>query len=168
VIAATNRNLEEEVAQGRFREDLYYRLNTFKLSVPPLRDRNDDIPLLVRFFVEKQGKKLGKAIKNIPKSSMRKLENYSWPGNIRELQNTIENAIIISENDTLKVEITGSSTLAKKGKMKLKDIERDHILQVLESTNWRLGGKGGAAELLGMKRTTLYAKMKKYNIERNV
>ena len=99
---------------------------------------------------------------------MRKLENYSWPGNIRELQNTIENAIIISKNDTLKVEITGSSTLAKKGKMKLKDIERDHILQVLESTNWRLGGKGGAAELLGMKRTTLYAKMKKYNIERNV
>jgi transcriptional regulator with GAF, ATPase, and Fis domain len=166
VIAATNRNLEEEVSQGRFREDLYYRLSTFKLSVPPLRDRNDDIPLLVRFFVEKLGKKLGKKIKNIPKSSMRKLENYSWPGNIRELQNTIENAIIISENETLKVEIPGSSISSKKGKMKLVDIEKDHIIEVLKSTNWRLGGKGGAAELLDMKRPNLYAKMKKLGIKR--
>ncbi|MCK5280393.1 MAG: sigma 54-interacting transcriptional regulator, partial [Cyclobacteriaceae bacterium] len=87
VIAATNRNLEEEVTQGHFREDLYYRLNTFKLTVPPLRDHSDDIPLLVRFFIEKLVKKLGKKIKSIPKTSMRKLENYSWPGNIRELQN---------------------------------------------------------------------------------
>jgi PAS domain S-box-containing protein len=166
VIAATNRNLEEEVAQGRFREDLYYRLNTFKLSVPPLRDRDDDIPVLVSFFVEKLAKKLGKKIKNIPKSSMRELENYSWPGNIRELQNTIENAIIISDNEILKVEIPGSSFLSQKGKMKLKDIEKDHIIEVLNSTNWRLGGKGGAAELLGMKRTTLHAKMRKYRIER--
>ena len=166
VIAATNRNLEEEVAQGRFREDLYYRLSAFKLSVPPLRDRNDDIPLLIRFFVEKLGKKLGKNIKNIPKSSMRKLENYAWPGNIRELQNTIENAIIISENEILKVEIPGSSVLSKKGKMKLEDIERDHIIEVLKSTNWRISGKGGAAERLGLKRTTLQSKMKKYGIER--
>ncbi len=168
VIVATNRNLEEEVNQGRFREDLYYRLNTFKLTVPPLRDRNDNIPLLVRFFVEKLGKKLGKMIRSIPKTSMRKLENYSWPGNIRELQNTIENAIIISENEILKVETPGSSILSKKGKMKLTDIERDHIIEVLKSTNWRLGGSGGAAELLDMKRTTLYAKMKKYEIERKV
>ena len=168
VIAATNRNLEEEVIQGCFREDLYYRLSAFKLTVPPLRDRRDDIPLLVRFFVDKLGKKLGKKIKTIPKSSMRKLENYSWPGNIRELQNTIENAIIISEKEILKVEIPGSSILSQKGKMKLKDIERDHIIEVLKSTNWRLGGKGGAAELLGMKRTTLYAKMKKYEIERKI
>jgi len=166
VIAATNRILEEEVTQGHFREDLYYRLTTFKLSVPPLRDRIGDIPLLVRFFVEKLGEKLGKKIKNIPKTSMKKLENYSWPGNIRELQNTIENAIVISENEILKVEIPGSSILSQKGNMKLKDIEMDHIIEVLNSTNWRLGGKGGAAELLGMKRTTLHAKMKKYGIER--
>lgn len=168
VITATNRSLEEEVTQGRFREDLYYRLNTFKLSVPPLRDRSDDIPLLVRFFLDKLVKKHGKRIKSIPKSSMRKLENYSWPGNIRELQNVIENAVIISENEVLKVEIPGSSILSKKGKMKLKDIERDHIIEVLKSTNWRLGGKAGAAELLGMKRTTLYAKMKKFGIRREL
>lgn len=166
VIAATNRNLEEEVKEGRFREDLYYRLATFKLSVPPLRDRLGDIPLLVRFFTEKSVRKFGKNIKSIPKSSMNKLENYSWPGNIRELQNTIENAIIISENQILKVEIPGSSVLSKKGKMKLKDIEQDHIIEVLKSTNWRLGGKAGAAEMLGMKRTTLYAKMKKFGIKR--
>jgi transcriptional regulator with GAF, ATPase, and Fis domain len=166
VIAATNRNLEEEVSQGRFREDLYYRLNTFKLTVPPLRERRDDIPVLVSFFVDKLVKKLGKKIKSIPKSSMRKLENYSWPGNIRELQNTIENAIIVSENEILKVDLPGSSVLSQKGKMKLNDIERDHIVKVLKSTNWRLGGAGGAAELLGLKRTTLQSKMTKFGIER--
>ncbi len=166
VIAATNRNLEEEVSQGRFREDLYYRLNAFKLTAPPLRDRNEDIPILVRYFVEKLVKKLGKNIKSIPKTSMKKLQNYSWPGNIRELQNVIENAIIISENEILKIEIPGSSILSLKGNAKLIDVERDHIIAVLNLTNWRLGGKRGAAELLGMKRTTLYAKIKKLGIER--
>ena len=97
---------------------------------------------------------------------MRKLENYSWPGNIRELQNTIENAIIISENEILKIEIAGSSISSRKSKMKLKDIERDHIIEVLHTTNWRLGGAGGAAELLGLKRTTLHEKIKKYEIKK--
>ena len=97
---------------------------------------------------------------------MQNLTKYSWPGNIRELENVIENAMIISDKGILNVEIPGSSHLSDKGKMKLQDIERDHIIQVLESTNWRLGGKGGAAEWLGMKRTTLYAKLKKYGINR--
>jgi len=166
VIAATNRNLEEEVKQGRFREDLYYRLTAFIITIPPLRERREDIPLLVKFLVDKFSKKLRKKIKSITRSSMRNMENYSWSGNIRELENVIENAIIISEKEILKVEILGTSGLPSKSHKKLEDIEKDHIIKALESTNWRLGGKSGAAEILGLKRTTLYAKMNKYGIKR--
>ncbi len=166
VITATNRNLEEAVKKGSFREDLYYRLTSFVITIPPLRERLDDIPLLTKFLVDKWSKKLNKKIKTIQKSSLRNLEHYSWPGNIRELENVIQNAIIISEKSALKIETPGSISSDVRGRKKLEDIERDHIIQVLESTNWRLGGKGGAAELLGLKRTTLYAKMKKYGINR--
>ncbi len=166
VIAATNRNLEEEIAKGVFRQDLYYRLSGFIVTIPPLRERKDDIPPLIEYFVEKYKRKHGREIKTIPKSSMRKLMNYSWPGNIRELENVIEHAIIISENGILNVEIFKSSIGLEKGKMKLKDIERDHIVEVLKSTNWRLGGAGGAAEILGLKRTTLHEKIKKFEIKR--
>ena len=166
VIAATNRNLEEEVKKGNFREDLYYRLTSFIITIPPLRERLDDLPLLVKFLVDKWSKKLRKEIKTKNKSSLRNLEKYSWPGNIRELENVIENAIIISEKGVLKIQIPGNSSLSSKSNMKLEDIERDHIFQVLQSTNWRPGGKGGAAEQLGIKRTTLYAKMKKFGFNR--
>ncbi len=166
VIAATNRNLEEEIAKGNFRKDLYYRLTTFILTIPPLRERKDDIPLLAKYFLNKYGKKHRKKIKTIPKTSLRNLMNYSWPGNIRELENVMERAVIISENGILLIEIPESSILSEKGGMKLKDVERNHIIQVLESTNWRLGGIGGAAELLGLKRTTLHEKIKSLEIER--
>jgi len=166
VIAATNRNLEEEIKQGRFRQDLYYRLNVFVITIPPLRERSDDIPLLVKFLVDKFENKHKKKIKNIPRSIMRNLENYSWPGNIRELENVIENAVIVSDKGILKVETPGTSGVPIKSNMKLEDMERDHIIQVLESTNWRIDGKGGAAEKIGLKRTTLNSKMKKYGIKR--
>ena len=166
VIAATNLNLEEEITKGNFRQDLYYRLSAFIVTIPPLRERKDDIPPLTEFFVEKYEKKHHREIKTIPKSSMQDLVNYTWPGNIRELENVIEHAIIISENGILKVEISNSSIGSEKGEVKLRDVERNHIIQVLESTNWRLGGAGGAAELLGLKRTTLHEKIKKYEINR--
>lgn len=166
IIAATNRNLEEEVEQGRFRQDLYYRLSSFIITIPPLKERTDDIPLLVNFLVNKFAKRYNKNIKTIPKSVMRKLTNYSWPGNVRELENIIENALIISDKGILKVELPGISKSPSIHRSKLQDIEKDHIISVLESTNWRLGGIGGAAEILGLKRTTLYAKMDKLGIKK--
>lgn len=166
IIAATNRNLEEEVEQGRFRRDLYYRLSSFIITIPPLKERTDDIPLLVNFLVDKFAKRHNKNIKTIPKSVMRKLTNYSWPGNVRELENVIENAIIISDKGILKVELPSISKSPSMHRSKLQDIEKDHIISVLESTNWRLGGIGGAAEILGLKRTTLYAKMDKLGIKK--
>jgi PAS domain S-box-containing protein len=165
IITATNRNLEAEVRKGRFREDLYYRLSTFVITVPPLRERKDDIRLLVNSFLDQYGKKMGKRIKSIPRSTMKNLEKYSWPGNIRELQNVIEQAIIISDNGVLKIELPALSGTHQKDKLKLEDVERDHILNVLKKTNWRLAGKGGAAELLGLKRTTLQSRIKKLGIE---
>lgn len=166
VITATNRNLEEEIKQGRFRQDLYYRLNVFVITIPPLRERSDDIPLLVKFLVDKFKNKHNKKIKNIPRSIMRNLENYSWPGNVRELENVLENAVIISDKGILTVETPGTSGVPLKFNMKLEDMEKDHIIQVLESANWRIDGKGGAAEKIGLKRTTLNSKMKKYGIKR--
>ena len=141
-------------------------LAAFIVTIPPLRERKDDIPPLTEYFVEKYKMKHGREIKTIPKSSMRDLMNYSWPGNIRELENVIEHAIIISENGILNIEFSRSSNGSETVVVKLEDVERNHIIQVLESTNWRLGGKGGAAELLGLKRTTLYERIKSLEIER--
>jgi transcriptional regulator with GAF, ATPase, and Fis domain len=165
IITATNRKLEAEVRKGRFREDLYYRLSTFVITAPPLRERKDDIPLLVNSFVDQYGKKMGKRIRAIPRSTIKKLEKYSWPGNIRELQNVIEHAVIISEKGVLRIELPVLAGIYQKDKLKLEDVERDHILKVLKKTNWRISGKEGAAELLGMKRTTLQSRMKKLGIE---
>jgi len=166
IIAATNRNLEEEVKNNRFRVDLYYRLTTFIITIPPLRDRKDDIPLLVEYLVNKLGKKLDKSIKRVPQTVMRNLVNYSWPGNVRELENVIENALIISNGDELKAEVPGKVGLTTTGKSKLKDLEREHIIKILKLVNWQIGGKEGAAERLGLKRTTLNSKMKKLNIKK--
>ena len=165
IITATNRNLEEEVRKGRFREDLYYRLSTFVITAPPLRERKGDIPLLVNYFVGQYCKNTGKTIKTIPRATMKILEKYTWPGNVRELQNVIEHAIIVSKKGVLKIEMPVLNAIRDTDNLKLEDVERDHILKVLEKTNWRLAGKGGAAELLGMKRTTLQSRMKKLGIE---
>ena len=166
IIAATNRNLEEEVSRGRFRDDLWYRLNIFPITMPPLRDRLDDIPLLVDFFVKKISKRMGKVIKIIPKSVMNDLQNYHWPGNIRELENVLERAVINSSGPKLHLvdELTTQKKDLSTGRKTLEAVERDHIVRILEQTQWKVSGKNGAAEILGLNRSTLRARMRKLDI----
>lgn len=166
VIAASNRDLAQFVKDGRFREDLYYRLNVFPISLPPLRERKEDIPLLVRAMVKELGKVFGKSIESIPKKNMDALECYSWPGNIRELRNTIERAMILNNGPTLVVEVSGSSAAITPTSYSLKSVERLHILSTLEKTGWRVRGKNGAAALLELPPSTLESKMKKLMIKR--
>jgi len=166
IIASTNRDLARAVAEGRFREDLYYRLNVFPITVPPLRDRMEDIPLLVWAFVKEFEKSMGKTIEKIPQKNIDMLQRYSWPGNIRELRNSIENAMIVSKDKILKLvpPVERSSELQKN--IKLEVVERNHIIDVLERTAWRVSGEKGAAKLLGLKPTTLESRMKKLGIAR--
>ncbi|HVN23553.1 MAG TPA: sigma 54-interacting transcriptional regulator [Syntrophorhabdales bacterium] len=169
LIAATNRDLSAEVAAGRFRSDLYYRLNVFPIRIAPLRQRLEDIPALVWAFVRELEKKLGKRIDTISKRSIESLQQYSWPGNVRELKNAVEHAMIVCEGKTLTL---AAPTMGPQAKERdtlpttLQDVERMHITSVLERTGWRLAGKDGAAEVLGMKRTTLQAKMRALGITR--
>jgi PAS domain S-box-containing protein len=167
IIAATNRDIEREVKDGIFRRDLFYRLNVFPIVIPPLRERLEDIPLLVRAFVREFQKRMGKEIESIPKKTMQALQSYSWPGNVRELRNLIEHAMILSKGKTLEVDVPNRAPSEKDGTGKLEDMERKHIVAVLEKTGWRIGGEGGAAEVLGLVRTTLHAKMKKLGIRRS-
>lgn len=168
VIAATNRNLRKEVAEGKFREDLYYRLNVFPVQIPPLRQRREDIPLLVRALIKEFGKVMGKSIERIAKRDLDALVNYPWPGNIRELRNVIERAMIVSDGKALVVDLPEQSRepAAPSGATTLDEIEARHIVAVLERTKWRVRGSHGAAELLGIKPTTLEARMKKHGIRR--
>lgn len=166
VIAATNMNLALAVREGRFREDLYYRLNVFPISVPPLRERQEDIPLLVRAMVDEFGKAFGKTIERIPRKSMEALDRYSWPGNIRELRNVVERAMILSKDSVLVFDVPDSATTAISQSMSLEDVERMHIISIMEKTGWRVRGKNGAAEILRLKPTTLDSKMKKLGISR--
>jgi transcriptional regulator with GAF, ATPase, and Fis domain len=170
IIAATNRDLAKEVQAGRFRSDLYYRLNVFPITVPPLRERPEDIPQLVWSFVRQFENKMGKRIDSIPKRSMEALQGYAWPGNVRELRNVIERAMIVSGSRTLEVRLPAPSQVESSSEApqvgSLVDIERKHILGVLQKTGWRITGKGGAAELLGLKRTTLQSRMGKLGIKR--
>ena len=169
VIAATNRDLEEAVARGDFREDLFYRLNVFPIVSPSLRERKEDIPLLVEHFVEKYGAKIGKKIATVPHEVMDALQAYDWPGNVRELENIVERAVIISRGTQLELGNWLSKTTPSPGTSSiptLEEKEREHILEVLELTDGRVRGEGGAAEILGMKPTTLDARMKKLEIER--
>jgi PAS domain S-box-containing protein len=168
VIAATNRNLEEDVRNGRFRQDLWYRLNVFPITSPPLRDRLDDIPLLVKFFVENFSRKQGKEISSIPASVITKLTNYSWPGNIRELENVIERAVINTPNEKLLLADTLAPSQEKVSKIfkSLNDMEREYIIEVLEKVNWKVSGKNSAAEILQLDRSTLRARMKKLGISK--
>jgi len=165
VIAATNRILLEEVENGNFREDLYYRLSVFTVSVPSLNERREDIPLLVEFLVKKFNKKLGKNITKISKQTLNTLQNYSWPGNVRELENVIERTMIVADESTLIIKPSDFSITKTKTTF-LADVERGHIIKVLEMANWRVRGKNGAAEILGLKPTTLDSKIRKLNIDR--
>ena len=167
IIAATNRDIAQEVQDGRFRQDLFYRLNVFPIVLPPLRERPEDIPLLVRAAVKEFQKRMGKEIENIPKKTMQALQSYSWPGNIRELRNMIEHAMIVSKGKTLEVHVPKRVSSEIDALGSLEELERGHIAAVLEKTGWRIGGEGGVAEVLGVKRTTLYAKMKKLGIKRS-
>jgi chemotaxis protein methyltransferase CheR len=168
IIAATNRNLEEEVRKGNFREDLWYRLNVFPITMPPLRDRRDDIPLLVTFYIRKIAKRLGKVIEILPENVMYQLQNYHWPGNIRELENVLERAVINSSGpklhlvDELKKTSQGVNTSPKT----LEAVEREHIIQILEQVQWKVSGKDSAAEILNLDRSTLRARMRKLNIRK--
>ncbi|MFC1799163.1 sigma-54 interaction domain-containing protein [Thermodesulfobacteriota bacterium] len=166
MIAATNRHLEEEVRKGRFREDLWYRLNVFPITVPPLRERREDISLLVDFFVEKISKRLGKSIESIPATVMNALQNYHWPGNIRELENVLERAVINSSGPKLHLvdELKKPDKDLTTAKKTLEEVERDYIARVLEQTQWKVSGKNGAAEILGLDRSTLRARMRKLGI----
>jgi formate hydrogenlyase transcriptional activator len=168
IIAATNRNLEEEVRNGRFREDLWYRINIFPITMPPLRDRMDDIPLLVDFYVKKISKRLGKTIEIIPKSVISTLQNYHWPGNVRELQNVLERAMLNSSGPTLQLVdgLKKSSRDLTASKKTLEEVERDYIVRILERTQWKVGGKNSASEILGLNRSTLRARMRKLDIKK--
>ena len=166
IIAATNRDLARDVEQGKFRKDLYYRLNVFPITVAPLRERPEDIPLLVWAFVRQYEKKMGKRIDHIPRKKMEDLQHYPWPGNVRELRNVVEHAMIVSSGKTLEVHLPRTVTSEIPANLSLDDAERSHILDVLQKSDWRLAGQGGAAEILGLKRTTLQSKMKKLDIQR--
>jgi PAS domain S-box-containing protein len=171
IIAATNRDLEKAVKEGRFREDLYYRLNVFPITVPPLRERREDIPLLVTAFAKDIVKTLGKTIDAIPRSTLAELQQYPWPGNIRELRNVVERALIVCQGSTLRFDVPAQGgTPAAVGPPQnrtLEEVERQHILSVLEETGWRVSGKRGAAAILGLNRSTLESRMAKLGIKRN-
>ncbi len=170
IITATNRDLESAVSKGAFREDLYYRLNVFPIHIPPLRERREDIPILVQHFVQQYSIKKGKKSPEIPDEIMKSLQEYDWPGNVRELENVIERAVIISKG---KLDLGGwlprsAPSFDLSGIAKMNEVERVHILRILEQTRWRISGEGGAAALLGLKRTTLIARMKKLGIARHI
>jgi formate hydrogenlyase transcriptional activator len=166
VIAATNHELAELVKNDMFRRDLFYRLNVFPIVVPPLRERKEDIPLLVWAFVEEFSQSMGKSIKNIPKRIMEQLQGYHWPGNVRELKNVIERGMIMSSGSTLRIERQHAEENNASLQMSLEDIEREHIEQVLRTTGWRVTGKNGASRILGLKDSTLRSRMKKLGIKR--
>jgi transcriptional regulator with GAF, ATPase, and Fis domain len=171
IIAATNRNLQEEIHNGRFQHDLYSRLNVFPITLPPLRERKADIPLLVNHFLGIFNRKLGKKIKTLSKMTLNTLQEYPWPGNLWELESLIERAVIISQGSTLQTlncfekdrlpeEVVGHGVVA------LVDLEHDYVLQVLQNAGWRIDGKSGAALLLGLNPSTLRARMRKLGIVR--
>ena len=171
VVAATNRDLARMVAEREFRSDLYYRLNVFPLLMPPLRDRHEDIPQLVRYLAQKYARRMNKRIESIPAETLDALTRYHWPGNVRELENLIERAVILSAGPALRVplaELKPPAEAATEGLVTLEAAERQHILRALEETNWVLGGPRGAATRLGMKRTTLQSRMSKLKITRPV
>jgi len=169
LVAATNRNLLDMVKRNEFRSDLYYRLNVFPVSLPPLRERRDDIPALVEHFVEIYARRMGKQIEHIPAETMSALASYEWPGNIRELQNSIERSVILSTGAVLRpplAELKRCAEVESTEAITLEEAEREHIHKTLEQTRWVVAGPNGAAARLGIKRSTLYFRMQKLGISR--
>ena len=170
LIAATNRDLAEEVRLGRFCSDLYYRLNVFPVHVPALRERVEDIPLLAHFFLPRYAKKFGKPLTSIDTKSLENLQQYHWAGNVRELQNVVERAVILSQGEVLKIEplLTSPTSNPQTNQLKtLETVEREHILQTLETTAWVISGFKGAAAILDMNPNTLRSRMLKLGIYKN-
>jgi transcriptional regulator with GAF, ATPase, and Fis domain len=166
IIAATNQDLDKMVQDGKFRKDLFYRLNVFPITVPPLRERIGDLPLLTEFFVKELGETMAKRVENIPRKELKKMQRYPWPGNVRELRNVIEQSMIITIGRTLEIQLPGAPPSTEYRVTQMEKVERMHILNVLESTGWRIKGKNGASELLELKPSTLYSRMKKLGIQR--
>ena len=183
VVAATNRNLQQMAEEGTFRSDLYYRLSVFPLLMPPLRERSDDIPRLARFFADKFARRMNKTVDSISEEAMRILSSYHWPGNIRELQNVIERAVILCQGSELQVDSVLRESMSRRSDEQLrvaandpdgtvfsKDeidrLERRNILAALEKTSWKIYGPGGAAEMLGVKPTTLAARVTRMGLKR--
>jgi len=167
LVAATNRNLETMIAEGKFRSDLYYRLNVFPIQIPPLRERPDDIPLLVRYFAQKYARRMEKQIESVPAASMKKLTRWHWPGNIRELENLIERAVILTRGSALQVPVSdlGNGSADKITPRITDSNQHEQLLRILRETHGRVGGTDGAAARLGLKRTTLISRMKKLGID---
>ena len=163
-------NLEQAIEKKEFRDDLFYRLNVFPIISPPLRDRKEDIPLLVKHFCQKYEVKIGKKITSIPSKTMDTLMEYNWPGNIRELENIIERSLILSHDGVLEygdwLPTQKQAGKTNKSNQKLEDVEKEHIIEVLNKTNWKVSGERGAAKILGINATTLEARMKKSGIKR--
>jgi formate hydrogenlyase transcriptional activator len=166
IVAATHRDLEQRIANGSFREDLFYRLNVFPIRVPALRERADDIPLLVWHFIEQYATSLGKRIDDIPRENMGRLQEYSWPGNIRELRNVVERAMIVVAGSQLTIPVPSDTRAARQCSAKLVDVQKEHIRSVLEASRWRIRGAGGAADQLGLRPTTLETRMAKLGLSR--
>ncbi len=167
LVAATNRDLDRMIEERQFRSDLYYRLNVFPIRVPPLRERPEDIPLLVQYFSQKYARRMDKRIERIPAAAMRKLAHWHWPGNVRELQNLVERAVILTRSSTLAISVpelangVATSAFPRAGNID----EQDRILRILKETKGRVGGPNGAATRLGLKRTTLITRMSKMGID---
>jgi formate hydrogenlyase transcriptional activator len=167
IIAATNRDLQKGIEDGTFRSDLYYRLNVFPLTLPSLNERADDIPLLVSSFIDEFNRKMGKKVSNVTRESMENLRNYDWPGNIRELRNIVERAMIMAKSDLLDIPMPKINTeSANSSSKRLADIEKQHVQSVLNETGWRIRGPNGAAELLGLKPSTLESRITRMGLAR--
>jgi formate hydrogenlyase transcriptional activator len=166
IIASTNRNIDAAVEKGEFRKDLFFRLNVFRITVPPLRKRLEDIPALTWHFIRRYEKKLNRKIGSISETTMEQLQAYSWPGNIRELMNVIEHGMIVSPGKVLRVEIPNAEANLPGKHATLEQNEKRHILAVLKTTGWRIRGKEGAAEILGVKPTTLEYRIKRLGLSR--
>jgi DNA-binding NtrC family response regulator len=171
VIAATNRNLEEAIKKETFREDLYYRLNVFPINILALRERKDDIPLLVNHFVKKYAARIGKKIESVSQKLMNALQSYDWPGNVRELENIIERAVILAAGDFLQIEdlphdLIKSGNKPKSDTGKLREMEKVHILKILKECNWIIDGNRGAARRLGLPPSSLRDRIKKLGLKK--
>jgi transcriptional regulator with GAF, ATPase, and Fis domain len=166
IVAASNRDLLKQVQEGKFREDLYHRLNVFPVTATPLRERRSDVPLLAWHFIKIFNTKMGRSVDTVPKSVMEKLKAYPWPGNIRELKNVIERAMILCDHNSLDIELNPMASDPMSAPVTLEELECSHIRATLDKTGWRISGKTGAAERLGILPTTLHSRMKKLGIHR--